>query len=394
MKEFGRKPYLASGMTYLEMMKAVPESAVANEGGVFQRASWKKPYKTEGKNLEEMMHYFDSSQRKLTGNYIPLEGDPYFVQRVEFPEITIPSVITVYPPWVKQTDYTGSEGGGRVCASVNNKIYIIWLRSANSGTMYEYDPIADTWTSKSPYPGDANTFQVATGCNGKIYCGTGLLDDGETPTDEWYEYTPTTDSWVEKTNFGGGSKHSGVAVSTSTKVYVGLGSDGGSRKKDWWEYDPDADGWTAKTDYGGSATANTSAFCVNDKIYTGMGTGSGGNYYHDWWEYDPVENSWTEKAEFPGSDYPTDGRYLFAGGVTSTKIYLGSGYATTPLRYMQDWWEYNPSNNQWTQKNVFPPGPRAGACGGSANGNIYIGLGFYFYSGTLYSYKDWWEYTP
>jgi hypothetical protein len=92
MKEFGRKPYLASGMTYLEMMKAIPESAIANEGGMFQRASWKKPYNTEGVNNEEMMHYFDSSQRKLTGNYIPVAGDPYFVQRVEFPEITPPPV--------------------------------------------------------------------------------------------------------------------------------------------------------------------------------------------------------------------------------------------------------------------------------------------------------------
>ena len=390
---YGRKPYISSHDDYISFKKATTTAEIRSVAGDFPNIAMKKPYNNKNANYSEMLHYFDSSIQRKEGHISATS--PFVIAVVPY---VAPSVPVVTPPsvslWTQKLDYPGS-ASDRICASVNNKIYVMGGNATYSGKLYEYDPIANTWTSKTPYPGNAVSWQIAAGCNGKIYCGTGLLDDGETVTDEWYEYDPSDDSWTIKTAFGGGGRKQGVAVGTSSKVYVGFGiNSAGARTKDWWEYDPTGNSWTEKTSYSGSEISNTSAFCVNDKVYTGMGYGETGDAYHDWWEYDPTGNSWAVKAEFPGINGETDGRYIFAGGVTSTKIYLGTGRGTVPFRYIKDWWEYNPAQNKWNQLEDFPVGPRSGAGSGYANEKIYLGLGDYFYSGTSYSYTDWWEYAP
>ena len=35
--------------------------------------------------------------------------------------------------------------------------------------------------------------------------------------------------------------------------------------------------------------------------YIGTGNGNGYNLYNDFWEYDPSTNTWTQKANFGGS---------------------------------------------------------------------------------------------
>jgi hypothetical protein len=63
--------------------------------------------------------------------------------------------------------------------------------------------------------------------------------------------------------------------------------------------------------------------------------GDASYYYDDFWEYEPALNVWTQKADFEGADvnYPV-------GFSIGTVGYLGTG--TTVGGATDDFWEYNP----------------------------------------------------
>jgi N-acetylneuraminic acid mutarotase len=109
--------------------------------------------------------------------------------------------------------------------------------------------------------------------------------------------------------------------------------------------------WTAKANYGGGGRAEATGFSMNGKGYIGTGwtgTGSSPTMTNDFWEYDPITNQWTQKANFPGV-----GRASAVSFAANGKAYLGLG-TDVQGTFLSDWWEYDPQTNQWTQKNDFP----------------------------------------
>ena len=60
------------------------------------------------------------------------------------------------------------------------------------------------------------------------------------------------------------------------------------------------DFWTQKASMPGTARNSAVAFTVNGKGYLGTGY-DGENYLKDFWEYDPTSNQWTQQADYPGS---------------------------------------------------------------------------------------------
>jgi N-acetylneuraminic acid mutarotase len=114
-----------------------------------------------------------------------------------------------------------------------------------------------------------------------------------------------------------------------------------------------------------------------------MGTGyDGDDRRNDFWEYDPVKNNWTQKADFPGA-----ARNAAVGFSTSTKGYIGTGY--DGLNKLNDFWEYDPANDDWKQISDFGGSARYGAVAFSINNKGYVGTG---YDGNYL--KDFWEYDP
>ena len=87
----------------------------------------------------------------------------------------------------------------------------------------------------------------------------------------------------------------------------------------------------------------------------------------DFWEYDPVTNAWTQKADFGGGP-----REQAVGFSIGGKGYIGTGYNGP---YRQDFWEYDPATNTWTQKADFGGTARYGAVGFSIGSKGYIGTG-------------------
>ena len=136
--------------------------------------------------------------------------------------------------------------------------------------------------------------------------------------------------------------------------------------------------WTQKLNFGGTAREAAVCFSIGTKAYTG--TGSDGVAKNDFWEYDPTSNAWTQKANFGA-------RQGAVGFSIGTKGYAGTGHDGNA--YKQEFWEYDPIGNTWAQKANFGGTARNFSVGFSIGNNGYIGTGT---DGAVQS--DFWEYSP
>lgn len=131
-------------------------------------------------------------------------------------------------------------------------------------------------------------------------------------------------------------------------------------------------GWIQRADFGGEARHRTTALAIGNHVYFGLGhyNGAGPNIIlEDWWEYDPATNAWTQKADYMGG--PT----YHASGFTIDNIgYVGTGRIPGSV-LVNDFYSYDPTTNSWTQLNDVPGPGRRGGVGFAINGQGYIGTG-------------------
>jgi hypothetical protein len=241
----------------------------------------------------------------------------------------------------------------------------------------------DSWTQKTDVGGIARQNAVGFSIGTKGYIGTGEDINGNYYNDFW-EYDPAIDIWTQKANFGGTSRHSAVGFSIGDKGYIGTGQDATNYKNDFWEYDPVSNTWTQKASFGGIVRFQAVGFCIGTKGYVGTGWFSApgqSGLLDDFWEYDPSSDTWTQKADFGGGL-----RSNAVGFCIGYKGYIGTGNDISGS--VNDFWEYNPSANAWTQKADFAGAARVFASGFSIGTKGYIGTGFT--NPTLAD--DFWEY--
>ena len=132
-------------------------------------------------------------------------------------------------------------------------------------------------------------------------------------------------------------------------------------------------------------TGTRVAFVIDGKGYTGASGQEGGvgPNYTGFWEYNPTDNVWTQKAQFAGT--ARNGAIGFAIGL---KGYVVTGHSTQSLK---DCWEYNSVNNTWTKKNDFSGEARSGAAAFAIGQKGYVGMGV---NSNGNSIVDFWEYNP
>src|ERR1051326_1084169 len=83
-------------------------------------------------------------------------------------------------------------------------------------------------------------------------------------------------------------------------------------------------GWQQMENFAGTARHRAVAISIGNRGYMGLGHINAlvDVLYDDWWEYDPGTNSWTQKASFPGG--PRMHRSAFS---VNNKGYVGCGSA-------------------------------------------------------------------
>jgi N-acetylneuraminic acid mutarotase len=181
-------------------------------------------------------------------------------------------------------------------------------------------------------------------------------------------------------------RYKAAAFSIGNKGYVGTGLTPDSLKNDLWEYDPDKNTWKQMASLPAPGRQGAVGFSINQKGYLGSGSADSGNgiayFANDFWEYDPAINKWTQKADIPINNI----------GVTGTIV----SFSVRDMSYIkssfndQNFFEYDPVTNSWTTKENFPGIGQISEVGFSIGLKGYIGTGFAEYNNT----QEFWEYDP
>jgi N-acetylneuraminic acid mutarotase/peptidoglycan hydrolase-like protein with peptidoglycan-binding domain len=131
-------------------------------------------------------------------------------------------------------------------------------------------------------------------------------------------------------------------------------------------------------------------FTINDHPFVGPGPSGSTpmcDERDDFWQYDPAQDKWTEQAAFLG------GKRESAAGFTIANVaYIATGQyenANNETVYTNDLWAWDGDNNTWTQKASLQSWlARAGAVGFSIGRRGYIGTG----GNDSQLFNDFWEY--
>ncbi len=132
-----------------------------------------------------------------------------------------------------------------------------------------------------------------------------------------------------------------------------------------------SDQWVQVANFGGNARHRCVAFSVGNKGYVGGGhINSGQSYYHeDFWQYDPASDTWTQIADFGGGK-----RYHSTAFTIGDFGYVGLGEDDQDF-YHDDFYRYSPEFNIWQPIADFPGNPRRGASAFVLNNRGYVGTG-------------------
>jgi N-acetylneuraminic acid mutarotase len=204
----------------------------------------------------------------------------------------------------------------------------------------------------------------------------------------------TTPAQGNKADLPGVARYIAASFSIGTKVYIGTGTDGSDLSlRDFWEWDQTTNDWIRKADFPGNSTNGVVSFSIGTKGYIGTGDnfstdGFTNSFTNEFWEYDPASNSWTQKASLP----ITPARAFAVGFSIGTKGYVGLGIKDASTAggspgYYQDFWEWDQTTDVWKQKADFPGNARSGAVGFSIGSKGYFGTGGNGNS----MFKDFWE---
>lgn len=197
----------------------------------------------------------------------------------------------------------------------------------------------------------------------------------------------SSDQWFIRDTVNGKPRSvSSVFVLDGEGYIIGGLDENGFRRK-MYSYDIGQDDWDQETALGGANGAGLNrgsavAFTLQGKAYVGLGQGQTNGFFQDFWEYDPVTETWSQKANFAGGP-----RRQAVAFVLDTTAYVGTGIAPDGLK--RDMYSYDASTNQWTQLNDFGGSARKEATAFVMGDQAYIGTGD---DGVMK--KDFWQYEP
>jgi CARDB/Galactose oxidase, central domain len=288
-----------------------------------------------------------------------------------------------------------------VQSTTNPLAYNKWDLSDTLFSINSNCGLGDTWTQKTDLgsSNDGRNSAIAFSIGNKGYVGGGM-DSTVTKNDFW-EYDPQTNVWTQKANIGGSVRSDAFAFSIGNKGYVGGGTDGAFVLNDFYEYNPVANTWTQKANVSVNKfeatgfSIDTNGDGITDKGYVGAGLDQNFVAQNDFYEYNPVTNAWTQKANFGGvARIGAVGFGIGKKGYMGTGSFTGAGGTIFQTTTFADFWEYNPLSNTWVRKTDFPGGTRGNAIGFSIGQYGYIGTGISVVSNTDFYPNTFYQYNP
>jgi len=138
-------------------------------------------------------------------------------------------------------------------------------------------------------------------------------------------------NWIKGSSFEGRPRGGAVSFVIGDNVYVGTGYDGKDALNTFYKYSLQ-EGWSKIANFPGIARREAVAFTANGKGYVGTGVDEEDQRLSDFWEYDPTNNTWTEiTKDFVASALPEEaglehGRQNAVAFSINNIGYVGTGY--------------------------------------------------------------------
>ncbi len=271
------------------------------------------------------------------------------------PTFSLPVVNAAEDYWVTMEPMPTARSVG--VAVVDDKIYAIggiYGIQSSYDNNEEYDPVTNTWATKTAMPTPRGDFAIAV-FQDKIYTIGGSIRAGQWTTeltDVNEVYDPATDTWTTKTSMP--IPKAGLSASVvDGKIYLigGFTQPVNSTRKttsnETLVYDPIADSWTTKTPIP-TPTLDYATAVVDNKIYVISGTSKAysDNLINLNQIYDPKTNTWGQGTPIP---YPVQqaGAGATVGIAAPKIIYVMGGFTSFywPTNHTQ---VYHPENDTWS----------------------------------------------
>ncbi len=219
----------------------------------------------------------------------------------------------------------------------------------STNTAHKYDPIADSWTAMSDFPGPGRSFSYGVTDGEFGYMGFGLSTQTFDYFNDLWRFDPSDESWEQLTSCPCEGRRHPAFIHVDGKIFVGAG-DGpiSGNLKDWWEYDIASDNWIAHTDIPGVPRHHPYYFDLDGYAFVGFGHGNG--IFRDLYRWDPSDDSWTQMNDFPGearvagTQFSHDGFGYVLSGDGDDHFYMEEG----------EFWQYDPSDDSWLQMPSHP----------------------------------------
>jgi len=266
----------------------------------------------------------------------------------------------------------------------NGKFYVMGGRDENNVELtnpFEYDPVANTWTTKSATYPDASTNNM--GCSvltdsgtPYIYCVGGSNFAAQTTTGRVFRYDPIADAMsTVPANWPSGDANilpGGFSVYNNNMFILGGFNVNVSMDDNIWQFDPVALVWTHKNAHLPTPLGYIPQATIGNLIYTGGGSTYDGTLLHDSTislVYDPVADTIGNIAAIPRATGETRGLNF-----CNTMYVLGGGReAPNPSNEVDI---YDPVANSWSVGTPFPTAGRNFAADTDGTNNIWKAGGY------------------
>ncbi|SES64347.1 N-acetylneuraminic acid mutarotase [Nitrosomonas marina] len=213
-----------------------------------------------------------------------------------------------------------------------------------------YNPATDSWTVSTPLPEGRHHAGIAAH-GGFLYVIGGFTKSGLTvwhPVNTVYEYDPVTQTWRERAPMPTARGALGVTVHQG-RIYAIGGYDGKQNTGATEIYDPATDSWTTGAPLS-APRDHLAVAAAGSKIYA-IGGRSNLKYQQNTSvveAYDSASDQWEYKANLPTA------RSGIGAGVINDHIYILGGESDEGTFDSNE--KYLPDNDRWV---IMPPMPTA-----------------------------------
>jgi N-acetylneuraminic acid mutarotase len=263
----------------------------------------------------------------------------------------------VIDSWTSKTDGTAPARTDQASATVQGVAYVFGGTETTSPFFLvanqSYVLSTDTFAAKTDMT-SSRYRQGGTAISDYAYSFAGGSSAG-VPTKTTYQYDPSANSWSTKTDTPNPPRQLTVAFTISTKGYLVGGSDDmapANVLKDNDEYDPSGNSWSGKTDCSTNRYAH-SGMAIDGKGYIMAGNTGLGVLIGSCEEYNASGNSWTTKTDLDTTVPLSPDRYWTAGcspGSTS-EGFLTAGFTNVAVDNHN---QYTPSTDSWAVRTAIP----------------------------------------